>query len=70
MASHPQPTDDGSNDTPVGRLLVDIIAVGARQGFNALESLIRFVPPRWAVRRAQFQRVPILLRGRASHYVP
>ncbi len=34
-----------------------MVAAGARQAVDGLESLIRVVSPRWAVRREQFRRI-------------
>jgi len=57
MADQPQAKDSRADDAPVGRLVADVVAAGPHQVVNGLESLIRFVSPRWVVRRAQFRRM-------------
>ena len=57
MADQPQAKYNRADDAPVGRLVADVVAAGARQTVNGLESLIRFVSPRWAAHREQFRRV-------------
>ena len=56
MAEHPEAMDSRADDAPMGRLVANVVAAGSRQAVNGLESLIRVVSPRWAVRREQFRR--------------